>query len=84
MIDLSTLAGLLEHDHKLVAYCGRCGRWAALPLATLVAQGKGTLRLPIKVRCRDCGERGTLQVQPPVPTRGSGGWGEVPADVVRL
>jgi hypothetical protein len=80
MIDCSTLAGLLEHDHRLAAYCPRCDRWAALPLAELVAEGKGLLRLPVTVRCRDCGERGTLQVRPPVPTRGPGGWGEVPAD----
>jgi hypothetical protein len=82
MIDLGTIAGLLEHDHGLAAYCSRCGRWAALPLAEMVAQGKGSLRLPIRVRCRDCGERGTLQVQPPVPTRGSGGWGEAPTLVL--
>ena len=47
-----------------------------LPLAQMVARGKGSLRLPIKVRCRDCGEVGRLQVRPPVPTRGSGGWME--------
>jgi hypothetical protein len=50
MIDCSTLAGLLEHDHKLAAYCLRCDRWSVLPLAELVTQGKGSLRLPIKVR----------------------------------
>jgi len=75
MLDLGTLAGLLEHDHGLAAYCLRCDRWSVLPLAELVAQGKGSLRLPIKVRCRDCGEAGRLQVRPPVPTRaGSVGW----------
>lgn len=76
MIDLGTLAGLHEHEHTLAAHCARCGRWSVLPLAELVAQGKGSLRLPINARCRDCGERGTLQVRPPVPTRGAGGWGE--------
>lgn len=76
MIDLGTLAGLLEHEHGLDGYCQRCDRWSALPLAELVAQGKGSLRLPIAVRCRDCGERGRLQVRPPVPTRGQGGWME--------
>lgn len=30
----------------------------------------------VKVRCRNCGEPGTLQVRPPVPTRGPGGWME--------
>jgi len=74
MIDLGSLAGLLTHDHGLAAYCPRCDRWAVLPLAELVTQGKGSLRLPIKVRCRDCGEAGRLQVRPPVPTRGQGGW----------
>jgi hypothetical protein len=76
MIDLGTLAGLFEHDHKLAAYCLRCGRWSVLPLPKLVAQGKGSLRLPIRVRCRDCGEAGRLQVRQPVPTQGPGGWME--------
>lgn len=68
MIDLGDIAGLHSHDHTLAAYCATCSRWAVLPLAELVTQGKGSLRLPIKVRCRDCGERGLLQVRPPVPT----------------
>ena len=74
MIDLGTIIGLLEHDHGLAAYCSRCDRWAVLTLAEPVAQGKGSLRLPIKVRCGDCGEAGTLQVRPAVPTPGPGGW----------
>jgi hypothetical protein len=32
-IDRGTLAGLLEHAHKLAAYCAGCDRWAVLPLA---------------------------------------------------
>jgi hypothetical protein len=69
MIDLSTLAGLLEHRHRLDAYCPRCARWAEIDLAAMVEAGLGDRRLPIKVRCRNCGETGRLQVRPPVPTR---------------
>ena len=77
MIDCSALAGLLKHDHKLAAYCAGCGRWAVLPLAGLVSQGKGSLRLPITVRCQDCGERGQLQVRPIMPPwTNSNGWME--------
>ena len=76
MIDLGSIAGLHEHGHQLAAYCRRCDAWRVLPLAEMVAQGKGSLRLPIRVRCRDCGEIGRLQVRPPVPTRGPGGWME--------
>ena len=72
MIDLGSLAGLHEHRHEIAAYCPRCDRWAVLPLAELVAQGHGERRLPLRVRCRDCGEVGRLQVRPPVPTRGPG------------
>jgi len=44
----------------------------------MVAQGKGSLRLPITVHCRDCGEVGRLQVRPPVPQRsGARGWIEL-------
>jgi len=79
MIDLDSIAGLHQHDHRLAAYCPRCDRWSLLPLAELVAQGKGSLRLPVRGRCRDCGEVGRLQVRPPVAMRGQGGWGEPPA-----
>jgi hypothetical protein len=80
MIDLGTLAGLLEHEHTLAAYCPHCDRWAQLDLAAMVSNGLGDRRLPIKVLCRDCGEVGQLQVRPPVPTRpASGGWISVPA-----
>lgn len=75
MIDLSTIAGLLEHDHQLAAYCPKCERWRVLPLAHLVANGNGSLRLPVKVRCVECGGLGRLQVRPPVPTRSNAvGW----------
>jgi hypothetical protein len=67
MIDLGTLAGLLEHRHRLDAYCSRCDRWAALDLATVVAAGHGGRRLPISVRCSACGAPGQLQVRPPLP-----------------
>jgi hypothetical protein len=77
MIDLGSIAGLLEHRHELAAYCPRCERWRLLPLAHLVAIGQGARRLPIAVRCVECGELGRLQVRPPVPMRGgSVGWME--------
>ena len=38
MIDLGTLADLLEHGHGLAAYCSWCSRWSELPLAELVDQ----------------------------------------------
>jgi hypothetical protein len=76
MIDLGTLAGLLEHHHELAAYCTRCDRWAVIDLAELVNAGRGDRRLPVRVRCRVCGEVGRLQVRPPVPTRSPSGWME--------
>lgn len=78
MIDLGTLAGLLEHGHKLAAYCQYCDRWAELDLGAMVSVGLGGRQLPVKVRCQVCGEVGRLQVRPPVPTRGPGGWMEPP------
>lgn len=73
MIDLGSIAGLHDHDHQFAAYCPSCDAWRVLPLGEMIAQGKGALRLPLRVRCRDCGERGQLQVRPPMPTRGTGG-----------
>ena len=69
MIDLGTLPGLLEHRHRLDAYCLRCDRWAEIDLAAMVAAGYGEPRMPIRVRYRICGEVGRLQVRPPVPAR---------------
>lgn len=78
MIDLSTLSGLLEHDHSLGAYFPKGSRWSVLPLANLVRHGKGSLRLPIRVRCRDGGSVGQLQVRPPMPTWSNAiGWIEL-------
>jgi phage FluMu protein Com len=73
--DLSTLAGLHEHQQELNAHCPRCDAWRVLPLGEWVRQGKGSLRLPLRVRCRDCGEVGQLQVRPPMPTwTNTSGW----------
>ena len=74
MIDLGSIAGLHQHNHELHAYCGRCDRWRVLDLEAMVRQGRGNVRLPIRVRCRDCGAVGQLQVRPPMPARGSVGW----------
>jgi len=76
MIDLGTLAGLLEHRQRLDACCPRCDRWRELPLANLVARRQGSRRLPIAVRRQVCGEVGRLQVRPPVPAHRPGGWME--------
>lgn len=75
MIDLGSIAGLHRHEHELRAYCLRCDRWAVLHLAELVSQGKGSLRLPITVRCQVCGDAGRLQVRPPMPPwANNNGW----------
>jgi hypothetical protein len=80
MIFLGTLVGLLEHHHRLDAYCLRCDRWAEIGLAAMVAADLGDRRLPLRVGCRECSELGRLQVRPPVPTRpDSVGWISVPA-----
>lgn len=63
-VDLGTLGGLNEHEHSFAAYCAVYEPWATLP-----AQGQGSRRLPIAVRCRDCGELGQVQVRQPVPRR---------------
>jgi len=74
MIDLGSISGLHEHNHELHAYCSRCDRWSVLALAEMVREGFGSRRLPLVVRCGGCGERGQLQVRPPMPTRTAGGW----------
>ncbi len=72
VIDLGSISGLHAHSHQLAAYC--CDVWRPLPLGKWVRQGKGSLRRPIRVRCRDCGEAGQLQVRLPMPARSSTGW----------
>jgi len=78
MIDLGSIAGLHAHDHQLYCYCVRCDRWLVLDLAAMIHAGQGERRLPIRVRCQDCGEPGQLQVRPPTPTwTNSNGWIQV-------
>ena len=79
MIDLGTIGGLHARAHELHAYCCACDRWRALDLATLIAQGLGGRRLPLRLRCEHCGEPGQLQVRPPAPTRATSGWIPPPA-----
>jgi len=75
MIDLGTLAGLQSHAHELHAYCTTCDRWSVLDLKRMVRDGHGERRLPIRVRCRACGEPGQLQVRAPMPTwTNANGW----------
>ena len=74
MIDRASIAGLLEHDHRLEAYCPRCDAWRVLPLANLVPVRHGDRRLPIKFPCQKCGAVGQLQVRSPVSKRRPGGW----------
>lgn len=76
MIDLGTVRGLYEHDHELWAYCSKCDRWSAIDLGALIAAGHGDRRLPLRSTCEVCSSPGELQVRPPVPTRGPGGWME--------
>lgn len=74
MIDLGSIAGLHDRNHELHAYCSCCDRWRVLDLAAMVRQGRGAVRLPLRVRCKECGTTGQLQVRPPMPARGSVGW----------
>jgi hypothetical protein len=50
MIDLGTLAGLLEHEHTLAAYCPHFDRWAQLDLAAMVSNGQLQVRPPVPTR----------------------------------
>jgi RNase P subunit RPR2 len=79
MIDIGTIADLHEWQHELHAYCCRCDRWRVLDLGLMVRAGQGAKRLPLRVRCRECGEVGQLQVRPPMPARSSTGWIAPPA-----
>jgi ribosomal protein L37E len=78
VIDLGTLSGLHAHNHELHAYCVRCERWHVLDLHKLVEAGWGARRLPLNLRCRRCGDRGQLQVRPPMPSHQATGWSMPP------
>jgi len=80
MIDLGSIASLYAHGHEL-PYCPRCDAWQVLPLGKWVSHGMGSMRLPLRVRSRDCGGVGQLQVRPSVPTH-SGSVGRM-AHVIR-
>jgi len=74
MIVLDTIAALNEHRHELHCYCPRCERWVQLDLARMIREGRGSMR-DFRVRCRECGEVGRIQVRPPQPKRSdAAGW----------
>ena len=80
MIDLGSIAGLHAHDHQLHAYCARCDRWVMLDLAGMIRSGHGERRLPLRVKCGECGATGQVQVRPPMPAwTNSNGWIQVDA-----
>jgi hypothetical protein len=70
MFDLGSIEGLYARQHELHASGGRCDRW----LGRMVHDGHGSRRLPLAVRCGDCGEIGHLQIRPPISTRRSTDW----------
>jgi hypothetical protein len=63
MIDLSALAGLLEHHHRLDAYCPHRDQWAEIDLAAMAAVGLGDCRLRLRVTCRDCGAFNSVELR---------------------
>jgi hypothetical protein len=65
-VDLSTIAQLVTHRHKLACFCAACNRWADLDLPLLVMRGHGWRRIAtLRSRCRYCGEPGKLQLRAP-------------------
>jgi len=64
-IDVGTIGGLHERQHELLSYCPHRDRWTQPDLVAIVDAGQDNRRLPIKVRCRDCGELGRVQVRLP-------------------
>ena len=77
MIDRGSIAGLHEHRHELRAYCPPAATAGGAAARGAVSQGKGSLRLPITVRCQQCVEVCRTQVRPPVLTwTNAAGWME--------
>lgn len=78
MITLDTFAALLEHGHKLGAWCPGCSREAHADLQQLVAAGLGARKIAdCRPVCCICGYRASWIVKPPVPTLdGLQRWGQ--------
>jgi hypothetical protein len=74
-VTLDTIGKLHEHGYTLACYCVRCRRWADPDLRRLVAEGRGdSLLVRFRPRCRVCGERGDVQLRPPVRGPAASGW----------
>jgi hypothetical protein len=64
----TTAREMLAGGYRLAGYYPHCERWAEVDLARLVREGKGDRCLiPVRVRCRRCGELGQAQLRAPVP-----------------
>jgi len=55
VIGFGSITDPYAHDRELRAHCSGYDRWGVLPLAELVSEGLGSMRLPIAVRCETSG-----------------------------
>ena len=67
-VTLDTPRKLYEHDYQIGAYCSPCRRWKTLELLDFVRAGQDEVPLPqLSLNCSRCGEKGSIQIRPPVP-----------------
>jgi len=67
-VTLDTPRKLYEHDYQIGAYCSPCRRWKTLELLDFVRAGQDEVLLPqLSLNCSRCGEKGSIQIRPPVP-----------------
>ena len=65
---LDTPRALYEHDHQIAAHCPPCERWSTLGLLDFVRMGQAEVTLnQLSLRCRRCGQPGSIQIRPPHP-----------------
>lgn len=68
MATLDTPRALYEHDHRIAAHCSRCERWETLGLLDFVKVGKAEQHITrLSLKCGKCGEKGSIQIRPPMP-----------------
>lgn len=67
-IVLDHLSTLAAHGYTLAAHCLPCNRWCDFDLPAIIERYGDRKVVGMKPRCSVCGERGKLQVRPPMPT----------------
>ena len=67
-IVLDRLSAFAAAGYSIAGHCYRCERWTAFDLPAVIERHGDREITRFRPRCSVCGERGSIQVRPPMPS----------------